>query len=183
MLIDATYFIGELNIANRDQASVQSAITHFIGKYEDKYLYELMGKTLYEAYLAGIVEVPIPTKWTNLQDKIRNNTSKVSPIASYVYWWYMRNQASQTVGMGQAKPAAENAVIVSNIDKMVRSWNEMVDQTNVIAKFINDNKTDYPDYPYTPYWNNDAPFYVWNINGENHFCYPEIFHKKNTLGL
>lgn len=183
MLIDATYFIGELAIANRDQPSVLASINLFIAKYEPKYLKLVMGDTLYAAYLAGIEEDPIPAKWTNLQNVIRVSSTKDSAIAGYVYWWYMRDMASQTVGMGQVKPAAENAIMVSNIDKMTRAWNEMSEQTMKIAKFIMDNPTDYPNYPYPVPDFGDSPAIVYHISGVGVYCYPEIFHVKNSLGL
>ena len=183
MLIDATYFIGELAIANRDKASVIASINLFIQKYEAKYLRMVMGETIYADYLAGIEEDPIPAKWTDLQNVIRVASTKDSPIAGYVYWWYMRDQASQTVGMGQVKPLAENAIMVSNIDKMTRAWNEMVDQTKVVAKFLFDNQDTYGNYPYAPFDWTDAPVFEYHVSSIGYVCYPEIFHKKNSLGL
>lgn len=170
-IITSTVFIGEISIANRDQPAVQSAIAIFIAKYEPKFLKQLMGETMYADYLLGIAEDPIPEKWVTLQNLCK------PALASYVYYWYIRDQVSQTVGMGQVKPAGENGTIVTPMYKMVRAWNEMVDEVHEIAKYIHAHPDDYGTY-YT-YWN------YWGWWGNTYCCRyrPEIFYPINTMNI
>jgi hypothetical protein len=66
MLIDRTYFVGELNIPNTSQASISSLTDLFIEKYEDEWLREVLGYTLYKALKAGLQVLPVAQKWTDL---------------------------------------------------------------------------------------------------------------------
>lgn len=65
-LIDRTYFVGELNIPNTSQAAIGSAVDLFIEEYEDQFLNDVLGYTLYKALKAGLQIVPIAQKWTDL---------------------------------------------------------------------------------------------------------------------
>lgn len=65
-LIDRTYFVGELNIPNTSQATIGSAVDLFIEQYEDRFLNEVLGYTLYKALKAGLQEMPVAQKWTDL---------------------------------------------------------------------------------------------------------------------
>lgn len=65
-LIDRTYFVGELNIPNTNQAAIGSAVDLFIEQYEDQFLNEVLGYTLSKALKAGLQVVPVAQKWTDL---------------------------------------------------------------------------------------------------------------------
>jgi hypothetical protein len=65
-LIDRTYFVGELSIPNTSQAAIGSAVDLFIEQYEEQFLNEVLGYTLYKALKAGLQEVPVAQKWTDL---------------------------------------------------------------------------------------------------------------------
>lgn len=65
-LIDRTYFVGELNIPNTNQAAIGSAVDLFIEQYEDQFLREVLGYTLYKELKAGLHVVPVAQKWTDL---------------------------------------------------------------------------------------------------------------------
>lgn len=168
-IIDASIFKGEISIAHRSQPEVQENIEAFIAKYEPKILNLLMGVEFNALFVAGLIVVSpevIAVRWSDLES---NETLK-QIIANYVYFWYMRDQATQTVGMGEAKPKGENATMVSGTDKSVRAWNEMVD---MCREFVLD-KTVYPEYgsTYIPTWD--------RFRG---YVYPDIFIKINSLNL
>lgn len=65
-LIDRTYFVAELNIPNTSQVAIGSAVDLFIEQYEEKLLNEVLGYTLNKAFKAGLQEVPVAQKWTDL---------------------------------------------------------------------------------------------------------------------
>ena len=150
MIINSTYFINEIFIAGQansvDIDSSRSKLSGFIAKYEPKFLNDLLGDVLYSEFKAGLTENPIPQKWTDLKNALANDTTKESPIANYVYYWYLRNASSTTVEAGESMQLTENANRVSSIDKQVRAWNEMVDLNKKVIIFLNENINDYPSY-------------------------------------
>ncbi len=253
-LIDRTYFVGELNIPNTSQAAIGSAVDLFIEQYEEKLLIEVLGYTLYKALKAGIQEVPVAQKWTDLiegveytdiNSKVRfwkglvtqpptvlnaldalnpidvvvgrgqlydpvaatisteipaalvgktfriekrgvgpliageysvvgntltliggqfavndvytyksatlaintsTGTDKKSLIANYVYYWYIRNNHTQTATTGEVKSQNENTVIANPALKLVKAWNEMSDWIWELVCYLNAKKDDYTQW-------------------------------------
>lgn len=186
-LIDETYFIGELNIPNLNEDSEIERLQLFIDKYEPKFLIELLGYGLYKDFKAGLLINPIEDKWKALRDGgeytyngILNRWNGVkhsgsSMIANYVYYWWMRNEVTQTTGIGEVASKSENSVRVSASGKMTSAWNEMVLQVWALTSFLNANATDYP---------------AWRLYGGTspQYNYPsarlnDIFYQINSFNL
>lgn len=259
-LIDRTYFVGELNIPNTNQAAIGSAVDLFIEQYEDQFLNDVLGYTLYKALKAGLQVVPVAQKWTDLIEGVEytdmanktrkwqglvtqpptvlnaldalnpidivvgrgqlydptpstisvtipaalvgktflfekrgvgkliageysvvgstltligdqfaiddvytyksatlainttTGTNKKSLIANYVYYWYMRNNWTNTATTGEVKPQNENAVIVSPALKMVRAWNEMSSWVCDLVDYLDAKKDDYTEWANQDVW-------------------------------
>lgn len=167
MLINATYFIGEINLPGLSEPANAENLLTFITKYEKKFLQQLFGEDLYDLYVAGLAEDPVDEKWTALSAMLVDTDTKESPIANYVYYYFTRDMATLTANLGEVKPKGENASFASPIAKQVRAWNEMVD---FVWKFELDTDV-YPEWS-GPY----SHFSDW--------CHSrEIFHKINSLGL
>lgn len=67
--IDASYFVGELDIPNSGEQAIAERITLFINKYEPLFLQKLMGYPLYKAFITGLNVVPPATpdiRWLNI---------------------------------------------------------------------------------------------------------------------
>ncbi len=167
MLIDRTYFIGELNIVNSTTAPVSSLLDHFINKYEKQLLTDVLGLTLYNSFIAGLAVVPIAQIWTDLKTGtsytdqngnaakwrgIITDAPNESMIANYVYYWYIRNNHTQTAAMGEVKGANENSVIANPSLKMVRAWNEMSCWINELVCYLNARKDDYTGWSDHDVW-------------------------------
>jgi hypothetical protein len=260
MLIDRTYFIGELNIPNTSKPEIGGLVDWFIEKYEEKFLTEVLGYELYKAFKAGLQSVTVDQKWTDLIEGVEytntqsktafwrglvtqppsvlnaldaintisvivggggtydpvvgqssvtipsslvgkdfiieqrgvgqlradeysivgstltltsgvfgnsdtyfyksatlainttTGTSKQSPIANYVYYWYIRNNHSQTAAMGEVKSQNENAVFHSPALKMTKAWNEMSEWVCELREYLDSKKTDYPEWEKTDVW-------------------------------
>lgn len=170
--IDISYFVGGIDIPNTDTTN-KNALGLAIKKYESEFLTRFLGKALY-AYLLSVTDfITDPNNPTaagmdgylingisftgsngnpNYTEGIRGGdlyaTSgfKRSMIANYVYWQWMRQYSSQTVGVGVVKSKVENMMLVSPKDKMVTAWNEMVDLITVLHDYLIINKADFPDY-------------------------------------
>jgi hypothetical protein len=162
MLINRLYFTGELNIPNSSNAAVSERLDAFIKKYEPEFLRDIMGYSLHTAYAAGVLVTPVDARWTDLQDgkeftvntKLNKWTGLVdavnyrSPIANYVYYWYMRDQATQSTAVGEVATKTENSNRVSPAIKMSSAWNEMVYQIWDMWYFLENNKTVYPEWTF-----------------------------------
>jgi hypothetical protein len=261
MLIDRTYFVGELNIPNTSSTAIGSAVDLFIEKYEEQFLNDVLGYSQFKALKAGLQEVPIAQKWTDLIEGVEytdinsktkfwrglvsqppsvlnaldaindidvrvgrgqqfdpvaatnsttiptalvgkdfiieqrgvgklilgvdysisgstltllagqfaindwytyksatlaintsTGTNKASLIANYVYYWYIRNNYTQTATTGEVKPQNENAVIANPSLKMVLSWNEMSHWICELVDYLNARKDDYTDWAKQDVW-------------------------------
>lgn len=176
-IIDSTYFINEILIAGLSNTvdSTGSKLSGFIEKYETRFLKELLGKTLLDEFKSGLEEDPVPVKWVDLKNILANNSTKESPIANYVYYWYMRNKSTETASIGEIKPNTENGSMASSVQKQVRSWNEMVDWNFEVLEFIKDNIIDYPSFNPANGFYHGYGFYR---------CYHnELFIRQNTLNI
>lgn len=173
-LIDESFFIGEIVVAQTDQVEVSENLQVFIKKYQREFLTLLLGQTVYDQFIAELIkpDADIAQKWKDLYNKLIfvDGLYKGSPIANYVYYFYMRNNVTQTTGIGEGKGKAENATIGINNDKMVRAWNEMSEYSKItIEWFRNFYKANYfTGYYYQGYF--------------RHEC-EDLLAIKNTLNL
>lgn len=121
-IIAPSDFKAQNSIAQREQPAVAALIQEFIDKYEPMFLKKLLGLSLYNEFVSGLAADPVDAKWLALRDD-----TEIKPmLVNYIYYWYIRNQATITLGISEGKPKAENAVPVSSANKQVRAWNEMV---------------------------------------------------------
>lgn len=182
-LIDQSYFWGELYVAQKSQQTVAEKIGMYINKYEPEFLKELLGETLYNDMIIGLAVTPTPDpKWTTLRDKIINSTSKVSPIANYVWYWMKRRNVSQATGMGEIKPEGENGTIVSPSDQITRTWGEMVDLNFEFYNWVLTQIDVYGSLPYTiPNWVTQGLPGRFRLYKQRQF--PDLFIKINSLNL
>lgn len=58
MLIDKSYFVGDLDIPNTGDLPVSERVTWFIQKYEPMFLEKLLGYHLYKPFIAGLSVTP-----------------------------------------------------------------------------------------------------------------------------
>lgn len=162
-LIDATYFIGELNIANTDEPATMSYLQVFIDQYEAEYLTLLLGPTLYASFLEGLALQPIPQEWIDLQNQLLviNGTSKVSPIANFVYFYLIRRATYSSSGTGLTQPLNENSKVIDSKIETSRAWNQMNKLSFTVYKFLKANVSVYGCLPYDLRFLNNDWLYAW----------------------
>jgi hypothetical protein len=157
-LIDKSYFVGELNIPNTGQLEVEDSLNHFIKKRETEFLRLVLGYPLYKAFLAGYSATAkyqdllngkeytdtngLVQKW----DGFRQKEAKQSIVANYTYFYWQKDQATLSAGVGEVKPKAKNAVIDSPANKMIRAWNEIQPRVKELFAFIKANREAYPEW-------------------------------------
>lgn len=162
MLIDRTYFVGDIDIPNSDRIPVAESIDNCIAIYEPMFLKRALGYELNKSFQAGLLEDPVAQKWLDLYSGVEytNTYNKLdywegllpppleddtvlSPIACYVYYYFMRRNATQTSGMGEVKTTTENAVMASPGMKMQTAWNNMASSLVAMREFLKANTTTY----------------------------------------
>lgn len=152
MALTAAYFVNELlipGVSGTTYAEVENlaTLTATIAKYEPKFLKLLLGEDLYAEYAAAIAGNPTSGIWFDLKSQIYSTSPAYeSPVANYVYWKFWKSNATVTVKAGETETKSENAQMVSIAAKMVRAWNEMVDQVDEIREWLDDHSSDYPTW-------------------------------------
>lgn len=155
---------------------MQERLRAFIAKYEPRFLRMLVGDALCALLLAyseaekvGGDETEPPDGWPDgavvADERLDRLTERLRPIlAGYIYFYYRRNAATQTVGAGwEAELDAEHARSVSPIYKMVGAWNDAVSEACALKRQLEGERDAYPEF---------AP----SIGSE-------VFLYKNTFGL
>lgn len=128
-LIDETFFWGELKIAGLsipDGTNAQSSasknkvaeLSKWITKYQKEYITRMFGD-----------EIEINE---DIKSLLVDYTTLSCPIANYVYFRYMTTNATQTTGAGEKKLTVQNTENAYSRDKLLQSWNAMVDMNQII---------------------------------------------------
>ncbi len=185
-LIDSTYFIGEINIAQLGQQYVQEHLDNLISKYEPKYLRSVLGNAFAKLFDTGRNADSVEERWTKLisgddyTDKHGieqrwdgfTNEMLVSPIANYVYYWYTRDNATDTTASGEQTDTPIGAVGASPALKQSRAWNEMVAMNCRLHDFLLNKKDDNGDRVYPEFdvcklgsnaWDFYKPINIYNL--------------------
>jgi hypothetical protein len=174
--IDETYFVGALNIPNTDKDYVLQRLTSFIDTLELELLQDVLGYPLYKAFVAATGDydpdasnASIDQKWLNILEGAeytgRDNrlhfwkgllfeqgTTPRSLIANYVYYYWLKDNTTQTVGIGEATAKAENSDNASPMIKMVSAWNEMSEWINDLICFIDVHQDTYTEWCSSDKW-------------------------------
>ena len=170
MIVDDTYFVGQLTIAQLSQAWVAEDFDTQRTILERNYLTAILGQQLAADFLAGIDVEPMEAKWSNLLNGVDGiwggfkNDLKTSPIANYIYYHYNLNLYSNSTGSGEVIPQNENSQRIFNYSKLCKVWNEMVDMNFKLQNYLNKSISTYPMASY---------------------CQPinELFAYKNSLNI
>lgn len=158
MLIDSTYFVDKLNIPNANtQHPVGNAIRieldKFIRSFEPRFLEQLLGKSFYAEFLAGLkVQNNQEQRWVDLRNKLIDTNLNESPIANYVYFFYASVKKELVFGLKDDK--GENSL--NGAYTVVDIWNDMVDKSYAVYEFLTENSETYPTF--------DNPFYFSKNN-------------------
>jgi hypothetical protein len=136
----------------------------FEAEYSEKVLKEILGYTLYTAFAAGLLEDPIPAKWTDLKNgkvytysgKTYQFTGMKKLLIPYLYeqWW--RNIYEGLTTNGITIPKVENGESASPAQKLSSSHNRFCDlvgnecsHMNTLYGFLYANLSTYEDLDFT----------------------------------
>lgn len=157
-LINDEYFDGEINIPSNSQ-ELQSKLSAWTTRYQEKVLIEVLGYDLYSKFIVD------PSSEARFEDILNGkefefefcgktvkrkyiglaNTEKESLIAYYTYFFIESNNASYTASTGEGRPSIQNAIPVSQNQKLIFAWNKFVDLSGKVnCNWF--NKLDYGTY-------------------------------------
>lgn len=202
MLIDSTYFVNKINLAQVGNSLGLADVNNFIAQYEEQYLRCVLGPELYAAFIdevsgSGVTDDPRYVDLLRGADFMHNSRAyhwtgfvplppaiKVSPIANYVFYQYVENKITDFTLIGEVQSDTDNNRTVSPVDRLVDTWNRMVDMNLTLRNFLQANKTIYPEYkPIAIHDRYYDPFALDNCGCYDRSPCAELFKKKNSLGL
>lgn len=147
MIIDESYFINRIAIANTNNTSVEASLNAAILEYEKEALLSALGYELYELFIANpTVQIykdildgkefsfefcgkTVTRKWIGLA-----NSEKDSLLAYYTYVNYEKDRNTFNSSVGFVTPKVENAEQSNPRLKYVNSWNAYVFQRGDFQK-------------------------------------------------
>jgi hypothetical protein len=143
LLIDETYFTGELSLPNLPSLGGSGGVALalrtvggkslavFVDKYVSDYLVRLFGRELTGVFLEEVAKSTPGQLWVDLRGSLlfERGSYRASPLANYVYFHVMRDARTLTTQAGEADPDFDCAENAGNGGKLVRAWNEMADMT------------------------------------------------------
>ena len=159
MLIDETFFTGDLYIEGlADYAGVPSktndAIKQELGSLIDHYESEFYRMTIgrenaraFVAYLSKMIDDEPVEKWENLKSMLVEQVGnrKESPVAYYIYFFYLRKNQTQTTSIGNIEESQSNRISPCNI-KMIDAWNQMAYMNRYLSEYLCDHREEYGGY-------------------------------------
>ena len=144
MIIDATYFIGDIHLpqvgANASTMVNDNALLEdFINQYEPELLNKALGRKLYNEFKLNIdtgstLIAGADQKWDDLLNGANYEKNGVtyfwrglidsskSLIAYYVYYYMLQSKITQQTTVGTIKAEAKNAASASSTNVMVSAW-------------------------------------------------------------
>lgn len=72
----------------------------------------------------------------------------VSPIADYVYYYWLKHTHTQVTNTSTVKTDNANSTPISPKYKATEAWNSMVRRTSLLVEFLMVNSSTYPEYQY-----------------------------------
>jgi hypothetical protein len=120
----------------------EKSLNWFIARYEERFLRELLGDPLFEAWHDGLAEDEPLQIWLDLKSRIYPTVDGIpfSPAANYVYYYAQRSAASDTTMTGEKKQRGSFSDNVPVVRKQVDAWNSMCDQVWYIRSWIFRNR-------------------------------------------
>lgn len=146
MIIDGTYFKGTISIdgLNIDTGApsitnkaVSEYLNSFIETYEREYLRLVLGRDMCRQFLCYLKENPEikVEKWERLKDKLTEDG--VSPIAYYVFFFFVRRNNAHVSSVGVVS-SSENDADPNLV--LIPAWNQMVEMNKELLFFLHSDK-------------------------------------------
>lgn len=124
-LIDFTFFIRSISVAQVSLKDVRDNLELYIDLYGLEFLTILLGESLAAEFLQGLAEEEPLQKWVDLKNILVDEELKVSPIANYVFTHLLEDEITQNSGIGVVRTKGENSTEQNPTTKIIIAWNAM----------------------------------------------------------
>lgn len=180
MIIDLTYLIKEPlmlpNISENPNSGVNNnaLFDGYLNQFEYDFLLHTLGYELTEDLLSqfesdGEWKADATQKWKDLVDGKNNwrglrflqNGIKKSLIAHYVYCQILYKESSKLTSVGNSVNEVSGGLVVSNWQKIVPIWQELVelyqgsrkDGLKTLQEYLKENESDFESYKFNHFNN------------------------------
>lgn len=157
-IVTASFFTGQLAIAQLTESSVSTNLTAMIDRLEPEFLEKLLGYPLYKLYAAW--DGTVAGRYKDLRDGLEYEDrfgraakwrgflrpNSTSPIANYIYYRWLCKEVSVTSGNGERKANSTASVNMSSVNKQARAWNEMTQWNKEFWEFMYVKQDVYPEF-------------------------------------
>ena len=153
ILINTTDFVGKYNIAFNTAGEAE--LDAFITQYETPLLYDLLGKTLSDLFIASVVNnLPVGSAYLAIYNVIEldltciveRNEGMKNMLLGFLFFEWMRTNPIKSTVNGQVIMTNENSNPVIDNWGITRIYNNSINDYQIIQYYINQNLTDYPNY-------------------------------------
>jgi hypothetical protein len=165
-IVQTSDFVGEYKVSQ----SRFTELARYIETYEKYYLIRLLGKDLYDLFIADLTlvtpQVPQTLPYQSIFNPFEqdNNSCLIvsegikQMLVMFIYFHYVRDMAQLNTTTGVVNNVNENSTNPSyNGYNLTEAYNKAIDTYQSIQWYINENDTDYPDY------NGQSLFYTSGI--------------------
>jgi L-rhamnose mutarotase len=118
-------------------------INDYIDKVQPEVLKTIMGKDLYDEFMAGLAATPIATKWANMKAQIVNTTAKTSFLTYFVKFESQKYTQTIPTESGDKKVTGANMQTVIDMVKNVSIYNQGVERANIFSEWLYENRATY----------------------------------------
>lgn len=160
MLIDETYFTGDLHIdglvssegvPSLTNEAINSEFKALAAKYERDFYRQVLGKDNADAFVSFLdllekdPDKADERRWLDLMEVLVDDAGGTleSPIAYYIYFFYLRRNQLEATPVGATEADAK---IVPCNRKMIDAWNQMVYMNDYLSRWLFDHRDDYGGY-------------------------------------
>lgn len=127
-LLKTDFDILPYNIPNLEG---NNAFLPYVEEHEEEILISLLGKSLYDAFVAGLAEEYPEERWINLRDggdyeysgKTYQWVGMVKLLLPYIYSMWLRDSYDTHSGVGIVQGKAENAKVINPGKRIARAYN------------------------------------------------------------
>jgi len=146
-------FVGKYELTLSD--FTEPLIDSYIEKYEKEYLIKMLGKTLYDLFIADLVNgVPQTTIYESIFEPLyvdlfcgfQESNGIKEMLLGFIYYHYTLDAQQMQTSTGVTSPKGENSEGVNLNSITISRFNENVQSYKTIQSYIQQNSSDYPTF-------------------------------------
>lgn len=146
--IDKSFFLSgvtcipNLEINNGYDGSLQANLIEKLDKsifiYQEHFFRIILGHDLYVAFESTSDDA----KWTTMLGKLINTDKHISPLANFVYSYYLEEYKTELTQAGAVITKKDNMTPMQINHLQTAAWNQMCDMMYLFFRWFRDNYTE-----------------------------------------